>query len=191
MALSDPGARRELHHRVIDMRAYMRGDGLFDVEAHLVDRKPFQFIRITEPEPTAAGQALHDLWLRVTVDANFEVKNIEAASLVTPFGICKEAEETLSVLVGERIGRGWSATVKERLRGVASCTHLMEMLIPLATTAIQGIRALTTDRSAAAVDAKGEPVRIDSCYAYSRDRAAVQRLWPAHYRPPGRQLPSE
>ncbi|MGE0331115.1 MAG: DUF2889 domain-containing protein [Ramlibacter sp.] len=191
MALSDPGGRRELHHRVIDMRAYARGDGLFDVESHLVDRKPFEFLRFSATDPTAAGQALHDLWLRVTVDADFVVKNIEAASHVTPFGICKEAEGTLSVLVGERIGRGWSAIVKERLGGAAGCTHLMEMLIPLATTALQGIRVLTSERKATAVNSKGEPVRIDSCYAYGRERALVQRLWPAHFRPPGRQPPSE
>ncbi|MCZ4313939.1 DUF2889 domain-containing protein [Comamonadaceae bacterium G21597-S1] len=191
MALSDPGARRELHHRFIDMRAYAREDGRYDVESHLVDRKPFEFRRFSATESTPAGQALHDFWLRVTIDGDLMVREIQAASHVTPFGICKEAEGTLSGLVGERIGRGWSAIVKERLRGAAGCTHLMEMLIPLATTALQGIRALNSERNAAAVNAKGEPVRIDSCYAYGRERAIVQRLWPAHYRPPGGQPLSE
>ena len=59
----------------------------------------------------------------MTVDSEYTVRAIEAASDVTPYGICKEAENTLSVLVGERLVRGWSAKVKERLRGAASCTH--------------------------------------------------------------------
>ena len=37
MPLSDATGRREIHHRVVDMRAYVRDDGLYDIEAHLVD----------------------------------------------------------------------------------------------------------------------------------------------------------
>jgi hypothetical protein len=165
------------------MRAYAREDGLYDVEAHLEDRKPFDFTRLSSPQPVPAGQALHDLWVRLTVDSDFVVRSIEAASDITPWGICREAESTLSVLVGERIARGWSAKVKEQLRGASSCTHLMEMLIPLATTAMQGILALRSERNAS-VDANGVPHKIDSCYAYGRQHEVVMRLWPQHYRPP-------
>jgi hypothetical protein len=181
MPLSKPNARREIHHRVIDMKAYAREDGLYDVEAHLVDTKPFVFQRLSSPEPLPAGQPLHDMWIRLSVDEEFVVRHIEASSDVTPFDLCKEAESTLSVLVGERIARGWSAIVKERLRGSASCTHLMEVLIPLATTALQGIRALRADRHST-VDANGIPLKIDSCYAYGHQRELVMRLWPQHHR---------
>jgi hypothetical protein len=93
-----------------------------------------------------AGQPLHDIWVRLTVDGEFVVRAIEAASDVTPWSICKEAEGTLQVLVGEKLARGWSAKVKERLRGAASCTHLMEMLIPLATTGCRASAALQLER---------------------------------------------
>lgn len=183
MPLSAPPERREVHHRVIDMKAYAREDGLFDVEARLIDSKPFAFKRFSATETLPPGQSLHDLWVRLTVDKDFVVRAIEAASDVTPFGVCKEAQHTLSVLVGERIARGWAAKVKERLRGAASCTHLMEMLIPLATTALQGIRALDSSRHGHAVTAAGVPLKIDSCYAYGRQREVVARLWPEHYQP--------
>ena len=184
MTLSAHSARREIHHRVIDMRAYARDDGLYDIEAHLVDRKPFAFKRFSSPEPLPAGQPLHDLWVRLTVDDEFVVRGIEASSDVTPFGVCKEAESTLSGLVGARIAKGWSSVVKSNLRGAASCTHLMEMLIPLATTALQGITGLRSERNAS-VDANGIPHKIDSCYAYGRQREVVMKLWPMHYRPQG------
>jgi hypothetical protein len=185
MPLPSAVARREIHHRIIDMHAYAREDGLFDVEAHLVDTKPFDFVRLASPNPVPAGQALHDLRIRMTVTAEYAVVAIEAASDVTPFDICKEAERTLSVLVGERLVRGWSAKVKERLRGAASCTHLMEMLIPLATTALQGIRGANPKRldNIAGPDAE---VKLDSCYAFGRGREVVQRIWPQYYRPPDR-----
>jgi Protein of unknown function (DUF2889) len=182
MPLPVPVARREIHHRAIDMKAYAREDGLYDIEAHLVDRKPFAFQRISTPEPLPAGQPLHDMWIRLTVDDQYFVRGIEAASDVTPYGLCKEAESTLAVLIGERIASGWSSKVKQRLRGAASCTHLMEMLIPMATTAFQGIRALERDHTVP-VDPATVKVDLDSCYAYARHRDVVKLYWPQHYRP--------
>src|SRR5437868_4290329 len=114
MPLSENATRREIHHRVIDMKAYARDDGLYDVEGHLVDTKPYPFKRIASPEPIPAGQPLHDLWVRLTVDDQYIVRRIEASSDVTPYGLCKEAESSLEPRVGERIASGWTAKVKER-----------------------------------------------------------------------------
>jgi len=189
MPLPPPSARREAHRRVIDMQAYAREDGLYDVEAHLVDTKPFPFVRIGTSHPWPAGQALHDLWVRLTVDNNHVVTAIDVASDVTPYGICKEAESTLRVLVGERIAGGWSAKVKERLRGAASCTHLMEMLIPLATTALQGIRGLKSVDERVDVSPEAIERKIDSCYAYGREREVVRMVWPQHVRPASKPRP--
>lgn len=94
MPLTQAASRREIHHRVIDMKAYARDDGLFDVEAHLVDRKPLAFPRVSSPEPIPAGMPLHDLWIRFTVDEQFVVRAIEAASDVTPYGLCKEVRRS-------------------------------------------------------------------------------------------------
>lgn len=163
------------------MKTYARDDGLYEVEAHLTDQKPFTHKRFSSPDPTPAGYPIHDLWVRMTVDADYVVKEISAASDVTPFAVCKGAETTLSVLVGERIARGWSALVKERLRGAASCTHLMEVLIPMATTALQGMVSLNSETNGHKLNAKGVPVKIDSCYAYGRQRETVKQLWPQHY----------
>jgi hypothetical protein len=184
MPLSDSTARSEVTHRTIDMKAYAREDGLYDIEAHLVDRKPFTFTHFSSPKPFLAGQPLHDMWIRLTVDEELVVRNIEAASDTTPFDLCKEAESTLSVLAGERIASGWSKLVKERLHGAASCIHLKEMLIPMATVAIQGVRGLSMKQNNDPADANGIPDNLDSCYALDRSRVVVMRLWPRHYRPP-------
>ncbi len=183
MPLSTSDTRREIHHRAINLKAYAREDGLYDVEAHLQDRKPFAFDRILSSDSTVAGQPLHDLWLRITVDSEYVLRKIEASSDITPFGVCKEAESTLAVLLGTRIARGWSSLVKERLKGSASCTHLVEMLIPMGTTALQGIRGLDVKKSHAEVDAAGLPLKINSCYAFGQGREVVMKIWPQHSRP--------
>lgn len=181
MTIPQPAERREVHHRTYDIRAYERSDGLFDVEARLVDRKPFDFHRIDE-DPLPAGNPLHDLSIRLSVDRDFVVREIAAASTATPFSICKSAESTLNVLVGERIAKGWSSKLKEHLRGTRSCTHLMEMLMPMATVAIQGIRGL--ERESGIRDSEeSASARINSCFAYADFRAVVMKFWPAHYLP--------
>lgn len=180
MPLSPANTRREIHHRTIDMRAFAREDGLYDIEARLVDTKPFPFLRMASPVPAPAGAALHDLRIRITVDELYVVREVEAASDVTPWPLCRQAEGTLKVLLGERIGPGWSARVKTLLRGKAGCTHLTELLIPMATTALQGIRGIHRD-STLTLNEKGEPGMIDTCFSYSREREVVRLIWPRNH----------
>ena len=42
------------------MKVFRRKDGLYDVEAHLVDTKPFAFERVNRPDSCPPG-SLHDL----------------------------------------------------------------------------------------------------------------------------------
>jgi hypothetical protein len=58
----------------------------------------------------------------------------------------------------------------------------MEMLIPLATTTLQGINGASREGQTA-VDSSKIPVKLDSCYTYARQRGVVQRFWPQHYQP--------
>jgi hypothetical protein len=59
----------------------------------------------------------------------------------------------------------------------------MEMLIPMATTGLQGIRGLQSEE-ARNDSANGGSAKLDSCYAYGRSREVVKMLWPERYEPP-------
>jgi hypothetical protein len=58
----------------------------------------------------------------------------------------------------------------------------MEMLITMATPALQGIRGLARERKLD--DSKLGAGKLDSCYAYSSERAVIKMYWPEHYREP-------
>ena len=73
--------------------------------------------------------------------------------------------------------------IRERLGGRASCTHLVELLSPMATTAFQTLWPFTRGRPEK-LDAHGRPVKIDTCYAYASDREVVMQMWPVHYNGP-------
>ncbi len=172
------------------MQAYARDDGLYDVEGHLTDTKPKDF-QVTAGPLRPAGTAVHEMWLRLTIDDQFLVHEIAAATDASPYGDCLGAPPTLQAMVGVRIGAGWTREIRERLGGVKSCTHLMEMLAPLGTVAIQAL-VVTLRARAAAPDASGRPRAIDSCYALASHRGVAAMRWPAHAtRPDLKGLPGE
>ncbi len=133
--MSDSSQREELHHRQLDLRFYRRSDGLFEIEGHLMDTKNHPFQRQLAPGATPAGVPLHDIVVRLVIDESLLVHDALATMRATPFRTCLGAVNTLAPLKGLRIGAGWSKRVRELLGKAASCTHIVELLGPMATTA--------------------------------------------------------
>jgi hypothetical protein len=183
MPLPPPAGRREIHRRSIDCRGYRRDDGLWDVEAHLVDSKTRTF---TAPNgrTVPAGEPVHGMWVRLTVDEHLVVRDLVAVTEHAPYPACPGAAPAMASLVGLRIASGWNAEVRRRLGGRAGCTHLVELLGPLATTAYQALAEIRLARPEA-LDAEGRPRRIDSCHAYAADGALVRERWPEFHEDPG------
>ena len=178
---SDPSiTREELHFRRIDMRGFQRSDGLFEVEGRVTDRKPRDFVPASGGPPKPAGEPVHDMGLRLVYDEQLRVHEVHTFTNAAPYGHCPEGGRALQSIKGLRMTSGWSKEVRNRLRGAASCTHLMELLIPMATTAFQSLSELGIARIER-LDVTGRPVKIDSCYAYASDREVVRHRWPIHY----------
>jgi hypothetical protein len=172
-------ARETLHLRSIELRGYGREDGLFDIEARMIDRKTRE-LTLGDGRVLPAGEPLHDMWVRLVVDEDLVVVDISASTQVAPWGVCRDATATLQVMRGARIGGGWSTAIRQRLAGRNGCTHLTELLRALATVAFQTIEPVRPI-APVAVDTHGTPRKIDSCYAYASDREVVRLRWPRHY----------
>lgn len=180
----DPAATREeeLHFRRIDMRAWRRSDGLFELEGRVTDRKPFDF----EPWHDAGhavptGEPIHDMGVRLVYDRDLCIHGVETFTEAAPYGECPDGGRALQTLVGVRMASGWNKEVRSRLGGPRACTHLMELLIPMATTAFQSLSVVNRGR-VDRVDADGRPLKIDSCYAYGAERELVRMHWPQFHR---------
>jgi len=172
--------REELHRRTIDFRGYRRSDGLFEVIAHLTDSKPHAFTPPAESRTVAAGSPIHDMVLSVVFDADMVVRGVTPGMQAFPYGQCAAGGDALQALLGLCIGAGWSGEVRKRLPAGEVCTHLREILVPLASAAYQTMTELRS-HLLHATDASGKPAKIDSCYAYGASRALVKHFWPAHH----------
>jgi hypothetical protein len=180
MPLSDAAPREAMHRRQIDMHGYRRADGLFDIEAHLLDTKSYGFDN-EERGFLPAGTPLHGMWIRLTIDEDLLVHRCEAASDHTPYAVCPQAAPNFEALAGLKIGPGFNRAVQERVGGVLGCTHLREVLAQMATVAYQTlypVRRAKEQAREAATGLRERPRIIGTCHAYRPDSPVVKLRWP-------------
>ncbi len=180
MNTKDEVEREELHFRRIDMRGWRRADGLYEVEGQVTDRKPHDFPAADGIKVILANEPIHNMGVRLVFDEHMLVHEVSAFITSAPFDECLTATGTLQVLKGLRLFGGWGKEVRRRLAGAKSCTHLMEILIPVASTAYQSLTMARRGRPEV-LAADGKPLKADSCYDYAADRAVVMRRWPDYY----------
>jgi len=184
MPLSPAAPRELIHHREIHCHGYRRADGLWDVEAHLTDVKTYAFVNEWRGEVTP-GTPIHDMWLRLTVDDHLVIHAVEAATDGSPYPVCGAVTPRFQRLVGLAINPGFQREVRKRLGGVEGCTHLLELLGPLATTCFQTVfpyRNRERPEGAREPKATGKrPRLIDTCHAFASDGEVVRRNWPEFY----------
>lgn len=176
--------RKHVHTRSIDYRGFEREDGLWDIEAHMTDVKTYAFRNNWRGE-VAAGEPLHEMLLRVTIDNDFVIRDVIAATDNSPFAMCPAIAPNYKSLTGIKMGPGWRTAVRRRVGGVSGCTHLTELLFPMATVAMQTIWPLLRQRRNKADsdvrDATSKPVVIDTCHAWASDSPVVKENAPKWY----------
>src|SRR3546814_11588504 len=123
MPLSPPVERTCLHNRTYDFQGDQRADGLWDIEWRIVDTKTYPFANQDRGE-IPPGEALHDMSIRLTIDGDFKVHDIEAVTDYSPFTICPNVTPHFKRMIGAEIKLGWTLPVRKALGGVAGCTHL-------------------------------------------------------------------
>jgi hypothetical protein len=151
------------------------------VEGQLIDSKTEEFIPASGGRAVPAGDAIHDMSIRLVFDDDMVIRDVATRTRAAPYAVCPDGGKALQSLRGVRIGHGWSREVRSRLGGVLSCTHLVEMLIPLATTAVQSLGVSRVGRPDP-LDAEGRPRTIDSCIAYAESGELVRLRWPQYHR---------
>jgi len=188
MPLSEPAAREPIHTREVTCRGYRRADGLWDVEGHLTDVKAYEF-HTEQRGRIVPGDPVHGMWLRLTVDNDLTVHAVEAVTEKSPYRTCGAVTPNFQRLVGLKIGPGWTRAVKERLGGTHGCTHLVELLGPIATTAFQTIYPILAREQAEKAKADGKedmlrskrPVLLNTCHIFDSNGEVVRKHWPDHY----------
>lgn len=179
--LSPPSPRRQLHTRQIVCTGWEREDGLWEVEGRLSDVRTHPVDDSRGNFAREAGDPIHLMSLRITLDDRFVIVAAEAVSHQTPYADCPSINPAYGALVGMRIEAGFNHAVKTRFRGVGGCTHLTELIGPIATTAFQSIGPAMDRRNGKTMigplEASRQQRLLDSCFALRRGGPAVRSRW--------------
>ena len=181
MPLSDPQvSRSRIHSRRIEIQGFIRDDGLLDLDARLTDQKDRDYPLASGVRK--AGDPVHDLFVRVTVDRDFFILDAEASSEWVPYpDACGAIAPAYRRLVGLNLVRGFRRTVGEMFADVRGCTHMTELLLSLPTAAIQTFATFRRDNE----DSPEKPFQLDRCHALESSAEAVRVYYPRWYRPVG------
>jgi len=174
MSLPTPDTVREpVHARSIRVQSFMRADGLWDLEAELLDVKSHDFQ--TRAGTHRAGDPVHQMQLRVTIDEAYTIVAAQAAYDRAPYGICAAIAPRYADLVGLNLLRGFRHEVKARFGRTAGCTHLTELSWVLPTVAIQ---SRAGQRAAMQEESDQRPFQLDGCHALAVSGPVVKTQYP-------------
>ena len=197
MPLSPPVGRQHLHTRRVTCQGFFREDGLWDIEGRITDEKSYEHANEWRG-PLKPGDFVHDMSIRLTLNDRFTIVDVDAVTDKSPYRICGDVTPDFKKLIGLRVGGGFHREVRARLGGVHGCTHIVELLGPVATTAFQTISSGKARELERAHRAKSDPAHqedvpskprrkpyvIDTCHAWAADGPVVKRWAPDFYSGP-------
>lgn len=176
-------AEKKAHERTITMATYPAGEGRVVVEGRLVDRRLGDYYLVTG-EKREAGE-IHHMVIRLLVNTGtLAIEDVEVELVSVPRGECAAVRDSLAVIKGERIVRGYSDRMKELLGGVKSCTHLVTLLIAMGPAALQGIFSSRARKPMDLASMVADPVRVkffmdtivNTCHVWREGGPELKRL---------------
>lgn len=199
MPLPPPVGRQHLHTRRVTCQGFFREDGLWDIEGRITDEKSYEHANEWRG-PLAPGDFIHDMSIRLTLDHKFTIVDVEAVTDKSPYRMCGDITPDFKKLIGLRIGGGFHREVRARLGGIHGCTHIVELLGPVATTAFQTVssrKAAELNRAhrektgtlpkadpTAPKKPRRKPYMLDTCHTWASDSEVTRRWVPDFYTGP-------
>ncbi len=180
MPLPTSAPRTLKHTRVIECKGYEREDGLWDIEGHLVDTKTYVHSRRDGGQERQPGDPVHNMWLRLTIDLDLKIHDVEAVTDDGPYEPCGTITGNFKKLAGLTIGPGWRKAIAERVGGVLAARTSLNCWDHWARPHSRP-PAARAKRTMPAKPVTKKPYQINSCHIYKDDSPAVLERWPKFY----------
>jgi len=169
-------SRQHVHTRSVRVHSYAREDGLWDLEAELIDVKGYDFPK-KGGVMHRAGKPVHHMHLRVTIDSELTIVGALAAYDAAPYGSeCTAIDSAYGNLVGMNLLRDFRKQVKERFFRTQGCTHMTELAAVLPTVALQTMAHKRRENAVGGPERR--PFQLDGCHALRVDGPVVLEHYP-------------
>lgn len=176
LPLPAPQPRQPAHQRQVTFSGFRREDGLWDIEASLLDTKPQPFT-VPGERTWSPHEPIHQMSIRLTVDSALVIQDVQVVMDSFPHDECPQAMPPMHELIGARLGAGWRRKIEDTLGGTKGCAHLRELLFNMATAAFQTVAGVFESN-----DPNVPPPNLDRCLAWRTDSDLVSRRYPMFFK---------
>lgn len=137
---------KKYHTRTKETSVYEYDEQRFVIEGCLTDRRPHAY------HSAAAGKRppgiLHEIVVHLLVDkTTLEIEDLHVEMPVVPDKACLEMINSIEPVKGLRIEGGFMSKIKTLAGPGKGCTHLIELLMEMASSSIQGRIAYKQDQA--------------------------------------------
>ncbi|NDZ18904.1 molybdopterin-guanine dinucleotide biosynthesis protein MobB [Variovorax sp. WS11] len=168
--------RTPVHTRRITCAGFSREDGLFEIEGLLIDTKPIALQLVTGTVP--AGTPIHQMRVVIVIDRERTILQVRASTEHSPYPVCGEIAPAYAQLVGLRIEPGFTREVKRLFRSERGCSHMTELLPPMASTAFQMLWAGGGFEGADPPGSERRTSPLGGCHALKLEGVIVRTYFP-------------
>ncbi len=172
--MAETHGKKLLHTRQVLCQAFELDPEHWQVLGRMTDIKTFDMDNRDRGGHIPAGEPLHDISLSLTLNKQLRIVAVEATIDESPFKACNTISQAFQALVGLSITPGISAKAKELLGGINGCTHLLELLPPIITTAYQTF--FTSPQGVVNTNSEYGKMLINSCHMMAEDGEVVKLL---------------
>lgn len=180
MPLPPPTTPRVLKHtRTVQVQFFYRNDELWDIDARFTDVKTHELLLTSIVIP--AKRPLHDLLLRLTINAQGTIVDAHVAFDEVPFeGYCENIHSRYKQLIGLNVLHHFRHEMKDRFTGTNGCTHMNELAEAVPSVAMQ-VFVFGEEEArvkAAFQKANDKPFHLDKCHCMDTTGPAVEKFYP-------------
>jgi hypothetical protein len=172
------------HQRAITITTYKAGVGKAVIEGKLVDHRLMENYLLTG-EKILAGD-IHNMIVRLLIDTtSLMIEDVEVELVKVPRPECTELYNSLSVIKGLRISKGFTQKIKSLLGGIKSCSHLRELAEAMGPAIIQGVFSIRASNAAGLRALINDPHMkkafsdsiANSCYVWREDGPEFKKVF--------------
>lgn len=178
MSFDSSVSRKPVHTRKIEMNSFLREDGLWELEATLLDVKAYDFPK-RNGSIKVAGSPVHNMTICLLVSEDGEVRDARAHYDDAPYEQnCSAIEKAYKGLIGLHLLRNFRNAVKERFSRTSGCTHMSELVVLLPTVFVQ---SLSVSRNRKEAQSGKKPFQLEGCHALALTSPVVKEFYPEWY----------
>jgi hypothetical protein len=171
--------KTHIHSRTISVDTFETGDGTIMVEGKLRDDRLFPSFVFSSGKSMEPGP-IHHIIVRLTISLpRLLIEKAEADMRHVPSDICRELPATVEKLVGLEIKHGFTQKVIDSMGGIQGCLHMNNLIIAMASAAVQGQWAYYSRKRGDSVIRMPEfnpSLVVNSCWLWREDGDNIKRM---------------